>query len=229
MAPAHGGHGRQAGHGRVGVENSAFSGAPSSGALTMIMQAHEVEKRAHVPIKGSPMERAEYLTWVLLCLDFWATITGVASVEASWSGVNYRVTLLANLLRGWLSALSLASAAVICRRYYILEYDGRIYDDEYDEHRPDKRIFAFELLLRLFFIPPGVEFNFAVGGISAYADRYPVANLNTAVFTRLYTIVHYSMLQSIYDDDHVRGSASLSSIFFFPRRRSRRRSSRSRG
>ncbi|KAH8058057.1 small conductance calcium-activated potassium channel [Aureococcus anophagefferens] len=41
----------------------------------MIMQAHEVEKRAHEPIKGSPMDRAEYLTWVLLLMDILSVVS----------------------------------------------------------------------------------------------------------------------------------------------------------
>ena len=186
-------------------------GLPAAGAVTMIMQAHEVEKRAHVPIKGSPMDRAEYLTWVLLLLDLASVVVAVASVETSWNGVHYRPTVGSEALRALLCALSLASAGVIVKRFWILEVEGPLVDDDID-HRPDKRIFAVELALRLFMIPPGVEATMKVGGINRYADRYPVSNLNTATFTRLYTIIHYSMLQSIYDDDHVVAVARMNMV-----------------
>ena len=185
-------------------------GVPTAGAVTMIMQAHEVEKRAHEPIKGSPMDRAEYLTWVLLLMDILSVVVSVASVEAGWNGVNYARTGLTDGLRGLLCCLSGVSAGVICRRYYILADES---DPEYDvDHRPDGLIFVVELLMRLFVIPPGVEAVFRVGGVQHYADRYPVSNLNTAVFLRLYTIVHYSMLQSIYDDDHVVAVARMNMV-----------------
>ena len=113
-------------------------GVPTAGAVTMIMQAHEVEKRAHEPIKGSPMDRAEYLTWVLLLMDILSVVVSVASVEAGWNGVNYARTGLTDGLRGLLCCLSGVSAGVICRRYYILADES---DPEYDvDHRPDGRL-----------------------------------------------------------------------------------------